>query len=88
MSVTSYSPDEWEWRGLYLGDEWLVQVQLDDGQVHVEAGPLDPAARRHEAGYGRQSYESYLESPAPWVCDFPDLAVFITKVVKSKVART
>ena len=70
-----------------MGDEWLVQVQLDGGYLHIEAGPADPEARRHEAGGGRQSYESYLEDPPGWVCDFPDLAEMVTKVVKSRVAR-
>lgn len=72
---------------MHAGEEWLVHVQLADGQIHLEAGPSDPEARRHEAGYGRQSYEGYLEDPPGWVVDFPELAEWVTKIVKSRVAR-
>lgn len=87
MSVTSLDPNQWQWTGFHEGVEWMVEVQLYDGYVHIESGPADFEARRHEAMGGRQSYESYLKEPAGWVLDFPDLAPWITKIVKMKVSK-
>jgi hypothetical protein len=86
MSVTGLSPDDWEWRGIEAGRDWLVSVQLRDGEVYVESGPADPAARAHESVGGIQSFQSFLESPAGWVSDYPVLAAFVEKVVRSRVA--
>lgn len=87
MSVVSLSPDLWQWSGVHEGRDWLVEVQVTAGEVHVESGPAEEEARRHESGCGRQAYADFLAEPAGWVWDFPDLAEWITRVVRSRVSR-
>lgn len=87
MSVTSIGPGKWQWRGIYQDVDWLLEVDLADGQVCVESGPAAATARSHEAVGGTQSYKDFLADPSQWVEDLPDLAEWVTKVVKMKVSQ-
>lgn len=86
MQTARTTPAEWTCRYPERGAERLLRVQLSNGVVHVEDGPADDALRWHASSGGRQSFESFLERPAPWTRDFPEVAARVRAAILTEAS--
>jgi hypothetical protein len=76
-AVTRVCDTEWAWRGNKDGRAWLVTAAVGEGQVHVEEGPEDGYARRHESGGNAYRVDEFVTAPPAWVLVFPGLHVAV-----------
>lgn len=67
---------EWFCRYDQDGRACRFVVLLRNGEFVVEDGP-DDWTRPHALTGGKQSFDSYLQRPARWVREFPELAARI-----------
>lgn len=87
MRIISPKPDFWECRYRKGASSRRLLVHLTNSKVQVIDGPEDSTARCHEEMGGMQSFEEFLERPAPWSRDFPELVDLVRRAIEERLGH-
>lgn len=60
----------------------LVEFWINEQEVSYEIGPSEATARSHEGIGGSQEIKAFINSPYPWIADFPGLHSKIVAEIK------